>query len=59
MRETVRKTKNEKPSLPEGARCVICNEVIETWDHYEWVKARRGTELFMHTKCVEKSREKA
>ena len=47
---------SEKPKLPEGARCVICNEEIETWQSYEYVKARRGTELFMHTKCMEKNR---
>lgn len=38
--------------------CRYCGKVIETWEAKEEIIARRGTKIYIHTKCVEAERGK-
>lgn len=46
----VRKHEKEQPECP------VCGKKIKTGDlpECEYVKSKRGTEMFVHTKCVKK-----
>jgi hypothetical protein len=33
-------------------RCPVCDEICCETDALEYIKTKRGTEIFIHTKCV-------
>lgn len=37
--------------------CHICGKDVKPDDEQEYIKTRRGSELWMHKKCVRRSRD--
>lgn len=35
--------------------CHICGKEINTDDEYEYIKTRRGTEIYIHKTCIGKN----
>lgn len=53
------KMRRKMPDLKEyRPTCRYCGKVIETWEAKEEIIARRGTKIYIHTKCVEAERGK-
>ena len=42
--------------MKEKPQCPVCNKTCYTsdYDELEYIKTKRGTEIFIHTECVKK-----